>query len=118
MPAFVFICHDGGDKTALRNQHLLEHLAFAEKMEPHILIGGPCPSLDRGAPQFGSSLVVLKADNADAARAMLESDPYFRHKVWDRYEMKAFTPVTGAWIGGRTWDVVGGKVVRRPQQPT
>lgn len=114
MPAFVFICHDGGDKTALRNRHLLEHLAYAEKMESDILVGGPCRGVAPDAPQYSDSLILLKATDEAEARAMLESDPYFRHGIWASYEMMAFTPVTGTYIGGRTWDVIDGKVVRRP----
>lgn len=119
MPAFVFICRDGGDKTALRNKHLMEHLAFAEKMSPHILVGGPCqPSKPADGPQFSDSLVILKAENAEAARSMLESDPYFKNKIWDSYEMMSFTPVIGTYIGGKTWDIVEGKVVRKEPRPT
>jgi len=119
MAVFLFLAKDGGNKTHLRNVHLLEHLTFAESMYANILVGGPCFAADGSTPagQFDRSLVMLQATNADEARSMFESDPYFKNKIWDSYEMIAFTPVIGTYLGGKTWDLIDGKVVRKDLPP-
>ena len=115
MPAFLFFAYDGGDKSALRTQHLITHLNYAESMYKNIMIGGPVFPL--GSKEMDRSLIMLDAPDADAARSMVESDPYFKNKIWDRYEMMAFSPVIGTLLGGKTWDIVDGKVVRKELPP-
>jgi uncharacterized protein YciI len=111
MAAFLFFAYDGGDKSALRTKHLIEHLSFAESMYKNIMIGGPVFPLE--SKQMDRSLIMLEAPDADTARSMFESDPYFKNKIWDRYEMMAFSPVIGTLLGGKTWEIVDGKVVRK-----
>lgn len=119
MAVFLFIAKDGGDKSKLRTDHLIEHLTFAESMYVNILVGGPCFPPDNSLPagQFDRSLVMLEAKDAETARAMFESDPYFKNKIWDSYEMMAFTPVIGTYLGGKTWDLTDGKVTRKTLPP-
>ncbi len=115
MPAFLCFAYDGGDKTALRAAHLIEHLTYAESQYNNIMIGGPC--FEPGSKQLDRSMMMLNAPDETAARSMVESDPYFKNKIWVKYEMMAFSPVIGTLLGGKTWDLVDGKVVRKELPP-
>ncbi|MBL8631266.1 MAG: hypothetical protein JNM81_16650 [Rhodospirillaceae bacterium] len=116
MPAFLFTAKDVPNSAELRTKYLIEHLTFAESMYANILVGGPC--FQTATPNvMDRSLVLLEAPDADAARSMFESDPYFKNKIWASYEMMAFTPVIGTYLGGKSWDLVNGKVVRKELPP-
>ena len=111
---YAFICKDGGDKTQIRRDVLLEHLRYIESVIDKIVVAGTCPPLSSSdPPQFGGSMLMYRADSPAEARSLFECDPYFKNKIWDSYEMMNFSPVAGDYIGGRTWDIVDGKVMRK-----
>lgn len=117
MAYFAFICRDGGDKTGLRRQHLVAHLTYVESVIDRVLIGGPNPPMrPTDTRQFEGSLMVYRADTMAEARALFENDPYFKHGVWDSFEVLNFNPVAGTAVGGKTWDIVDGRV--RAAAPT
>lgn len=91
---------DSPDAPQLRKEHLAAHLDYAAAIIDRIAVGGPL-RVD-GEPDFGS-LIVLKADSEEEARALQEADPYFKAGVWERAEIRPFKPVIGDWVGGKTW---------------
>ena len=116
MPMFAFLCRDGSDKTAARRAHLIEHLQYIESIIDSLVVGGPCPPqrpFDRR--QFEASLMVYRAESMSAARELLENDPYFKNNIWDSFDAFNFNPVAGSYVGGKTWNIVDGKVI--PVQP-
>ncbi|MCB2107545.1 MAG: hypothetical protein KDE14_07585 [Rhodobacteraceae bacterium] len=119
MPMFAFICRDGGDKSEARRTHLIEHLRYVESIVDHMVVGGPCPPT---APfdlrQFEASLMVYKAETMSQARELLENDPYYKNKIWDSVETLLFNPVAGTYIGGTTWDIVDGQMIRKANAQT
>lgn len=120
MQIYAFVCKDNGDQTQRRRELLIEHLRYIESVVDKIVVAGPNPPLDPADPrQFAGSIMVYQADSPEAARSMFESDPYFRNKIWSSYEMMPFSPVVGSYIGGKTWDIVNGQVMRvDPRAPT
>jgi uncharacterized protein YciI len=113
VPIYAFICRDGGNKTQLRRDLLLDHLRYIDTVLDHVVVAGPCPPVQAGdGRQFEGSIMMYRAETAAAARSMFENDPYFKAKVWDSCEMMVFSPVAGDYIGGRTWQIVDGKVTR------
>jgi hypothetical protein len=52
---------------------------------------------------FTGSLVVVKAESEEDARAFLTNDPYFKADIWSSIEIRAFNAAAGDWVGGKTW---------------
>ncbi|KZT65391.1 hypothetical protein DAEQUDRAFT_768866 [Daedalea quercina L-15889] len=40
------------------------------------------------APEFAGSMFILKADSLEAARKLVEEDPFYQTGVWDRDNIK------------------------------
>jgi uncharacterized protein YciI len=91
MPQWLVTAHDGDDPEApaRRQAARSEHLAFIGPMveRGEVLLGGAI--LDEAGTMIGSSVVVEFADRA-ALDAWLESDPYVKHGVWRRIDVKPF----------------------------
>ncbi|MEV4343229.1 YciI family protein [Actinoplanes sp. NPDC049596] len=64
--------NDTPERAARRPEHL-EHLARLEK-EGSLLLAGPLADLSGG-------VIVLIADDLEAAQALVDKDPYTRHGV-------------------------------------
>lgn len=93
MPLFVMIGKNGPDavakRGAVRPRHL-EHLKALDR-DGRIALAGPLLEED-GATPCGS-LVVLEAESYEAARAVVEADPYVTDGVFASYDLRAFTKV-------------------------
>lgn len=93
MPLFVMVGKNGEDavakRGAVRPRHL-EHLKALDR-EGRIALAGPLLESD-GATPCGS-LVVFEATDFEAARALVERDPYVVDGVFESYELRAFTRV-------------------------
>jgi uncharacterized protein YciI len=99
---FVILGYDGPEGPARRPQHRPEHLARLQALaaQGRLVLAGPFASSDveplRGgspAPRPGGSLIILQADSLEAARAFADADPYARHGVFTRVEVRPFTQV-------------------------
>ncbi len=97
---YAIITRDKPGAAATRMEKLKDHLAHIETVLDRLAIAGP---LRDEAGGFTGSLLVVKADSADEARAMLEADPYFRADIWSDIEIRAFNAAAGDWVGGKTW---------------
>lgn len=96
---YAFHCLDGADAPALRERLLGEHLAHVEAHLADYAVAGP---LKDGDVTIGSLLVIRAAD-AQGARARFEADPYFAAGVWRSVHMSQFLGVAGDWVGGAAW---------------
>ena len=99
MPLFAFHCRDGENAAALRERDLQAHLDHVEANIDRYAVAGP---LKRGEDTVGS-LLVLKGESEDDARAFFERDPYFIAGVWQAIRVDEFLSVAGDWVGGAAW---------------
>jgi uncharacterized protein len=91
---------DSPDSAAKRTETRPAHFAHIETIMDKVLIAGPSKNADGS---ICGSLLVIKAQDEAEAEAILKSDPYFIAGVWERWDIRAFTPAAGEWIGGKTW---------------
>ncbi|WP_379554299.1 YciI family protein [Qipengyuania sp. DGS5-3] len=99
MTLFAFYCRDGDHAPEAREKLLSAHLAHVEANIDRYAVAGP---LKRGEETVGS-LLVIKADSEDDARAFFEQDPYFEAGVWQSIRVEEFRGVAGDWVGGAAW---------------
>ncbi|MEO9461098.1 MAG: YciI family protein [Marinomonas sp.] len=99
MTLYAFYCRDGENGAVLREKFLAQHLAHVESAIDKIAVAGP---LKQGDDTVGS-LLVVKAENEENARTILEADPYFDAGVWQSITVDKFLGVAGDWVGGATW---------------
>jgi hypothetical protein len=97
---YAIIAHDAPGAAAIRGEKLKEHLAHVEEQLDRLAVAGP---LRDEAGIFTGSLMIVKADTAEAARELLQSDPYFKAGAWSDIEVRAFGAVAGDWVGGKNW---------------
>jgi uncharacterized protein len=97
---FAIIAWDGPNSAELRAAANADHFAHIETIMDKIAIAGPLKD-DEG--QNIGSMLVLKAESVDEAEAIMKSDPYFKAGVWARWDVRAFLPAAGNWIGGKIW---------------
>ncbi|MFN4020615.1 MAG: YciI family protein [Erythrobacter sp.] len=95
MRMFCFHCRDGEDGGRLRAIHRPAHLAFIHANAEHFVIVGP---LKRADGLIIGSLLIVKAADEAAARAILAEDPYLTGGVWQSIRVDEFTPLLGDWV--------------------
>lgn len=92
MPQFVLHCVDKPDSLALRMATREAHLAYVRGLGPVIKFGGP---MLNEAGEMAGSLIVVEADDLDAARAVSANDPYAKAGLFERVEIHGFRAVLG-----------------------
>jgi uncharacterized protein YciI len=98
---YAIVLRDAPGSAAPRREHLSRHLEFVERVIDRILVAGPLSDPATGA-QTGS-LYVLDVPDFAAARALLESDPYYAAAVWNEITIEPFSAAAGTWVGGLAW---------------
>ncbi len=85
---FVIIGRDGPDGKTLRPGLRPSHLDHVRKHEPggHVVLAGPFTD---GA----GSMLVVRFDSIEEARAMADSDPYWTGGVFESVEVHPFLQV-------------------------
>ena len=104
MALFAFHCRDGEHGEALRAQATEAHLDHVEANIDRYAVAGPLKQDGRNV----GSILVIKADSEDEARAFFEQDPYFKAGVWQAIRVDEFHAVAGDWVGGVAWKEPGG----------
>lgn len=99
MTLYAFYCRDGERGESLREKFLGQHLAHIEANIDDYAVAGP---LKQDGATIGSMLVI-KAEDEDSARAKFEADPYFAAGVWQSIRTSEFMGVAGDWVGGAAW---------------
>ncbi len=94
---FLAFCEDGPEAGERRRALLAQHLDWAAGVHPRLRLAGP---LYDAAGRFAGSVLVIAAESAAEAEALLEGDPYRRGGVWRSCRLFGFLPAAGTWVGG------------------
>ena len=91
---FVITALDRPGSLERRLQVRPAHLDYLQSQAARIKVGGPL--LNESEQPIGS-LLVIEADDRDAAEAFADGDPYRREGVFERVEIRAWRAALGAW---------------------
>ncbi len=92
---FAFICRDKpGEGPELRAKSRPEHLAWIEGLGDRIKAAGPLMDDDCAEPR--GSLLIVEADDLDAARALSKTDPYAISGVFESVTVQPWK-----WLFGK-----------------
>lgn len=91
---FVITALDRPGSLERRLQVRPAHLDYLRSQAARIKVGGPL--LNESEQPIGS-LLVIEADDRDAAEAFADGDPYRREGVFERVEIRAWRAALGAW---------------------
>ena len=92
MAQFVLICIDKPGSLELRMATRQAHFAYAGEHKG-IRLGGPF--LDETGDMAGS-LIIMDADDIEAARAFSANDPYTKAGLFERVEIRPWRATFGA----------------------
>ncbi len=86
MPLFALIARDRKNGLERRLAHRPAHLEHMARLDAsgRIRYGGP---LLNEKSEMSGSLIIIEADDLEAARATFGDDPYIIHAVFEDYEI-------------------------------
>ena len=86
MPLFALIARDRKNGLERRMAHRPAHLEHMARLDAsgRIRYGGP---LLNEKSEMSGSLIIIEADDLEAARATFGDDPYIIHAVFESYEV-------------------------------
>ncbi|MFU8817226.1 MAG: YciI family protein [Pseudomonadales bacterium] len=88
---YVLFCEDKADSQSLRLATREAHLSYVAARAGMVKLAGPMLS-DDGERMLGS-LFIIEAEDADAARALHDSDPYTVAGLWGNVVIRPFRQV-------------------------
>ncbi|GAB3157449.1 YciI family protein [Micromonospora sonneratiae] len=93
-PCFLVTAAYAADAATRREPYRAAHLAHMRQLlaDGSALIVGALADLS-------ASVLVLPAESAEAARAVIERDPYWQHGVWTSVEVVPYLAATPDNIG-------------------
>jgi hypothetical protein len=91
---YALICFDKRDSAALRAEVRPKHLAYIEANKARVKIAGPFLS-DDGAQMVGS-LLIIEADDLEAAWNFANEDPYAKAGLFAEVDVKPWRWIVGA----------------------
>lgn len=94
MALFCFYCRDGENNDKLREVHLEAQREWMAQHEENYRAAGP---LTNAKGEFVGSLLIIEAEDEQAARATVNDDPYLVGGVWQSIRVDKFEPVKGRW---------------------
>jgi len=89
VPLFVFIGHDGPDGSERRKLNRERHVAHLEALDRAVRLAYGGPIRDESDRSIGA-LLILDAPDLEAARAIVDQDPYVTGGVFARIELNRF----------------------------
>jgi len=92
MPLFILNCIDKPGALQVRLGAREAHLAYVRERLAMMKLGGP--RLDDAGDMAGS-LMIIEADDLDAARAFNANDPYTLAGLWQSVEITPFRVTIG-----------------------
>lgn len=95
-PTFLVTATFAADAATRRTPHRAAHLGYVGE-----LLDTGTALLAGAHTDLTASVLVLRAPDAAAARALVERDPYWRHRIWTGIEVTAFLAATGPRSNGR-----------------
>lgn len=93
MPTFLLMNIDKPDSLALRMANREAHLDYCRANAEIIRLGGPVMT-DGG--EMAGSMLILDVDDAAAAQAFSDNDPYTKADLFQRREVRPFKVTLGA----------------------
>lgn len=86
--------YDYSEQAAARDEHRPAHRAFLAALadDGALLLSGPFADSPDGA------LIVLEADDAEAARALLREDPFQQQGLVESVTVREWALVLGSWL--------------------
>jgi uncharacterized protein len=97
MPQFILLCRDNPDSLELRMATRPAHLEYFEKFGNKAVLGGPLLDGD-GKPK--GSMLLIEADDEDAAREIAAADPYAKAGLFASVEVIPFRTVIANYPKG------------------
>ena len=93
MPIFAMIARDGPDGLSLRKKFHDEHVAHVSALNDagSIVLAGPLQ--DDGNESSIGVVIVFEATNLEAARRIVDQDPYVTAGVFESLTVNAFRKV-------------------------
>jgi uncharacterized protein len=101
-PTFLFVCKDGPDAFALRQEHLAGHLKHVEDHWQSYVTAGPLK--EPGKTAIGGSAFIVMAETVEAAWALMKGDPYISSGMYATIEVHDMTMSIGVYPGGKIWE--------------
>jgi uncharacterized protein YciI len=86
---FAFVCKDKPGHLNVRMETRPEHVAHLTKLNEEGTLKMAGPFLDVDGKPCGS-LIIVNADDIDAAKTLADSDPYAKAGLFESVEVKAF----------------------------
>ncbi|MGV1013546.1 MAG: YciI family protein [Methyloceanibacter sp.] len=83
---YALICTDKPDSLALRKANRPEHLAYLESLGEALVFAGPF--IDTDGETMNGSLIVVEAPSLDAARAIIEGDPFAKAGIFAEVDIR------------------------------
>lgn len=93
MPVYA-VSYEYSDQSAARDEHRPAHRTFLSALADDgvILASGPFSQRPDGA------LIVLEADDGEAARTLLREDPFQQQGLVERVTVREWTLLLGSWL--------------------
>jgi uncharacterized protein YciI len=98
---FLVICRDAPGQSDMRETHLGGHLAHVEANWTRYLTAGPIRI--PGEKALVGSIFLVFADDLQAAKTLMEGDPYVTSGLYGSVEYFENTLSIGQFIGGKIW---------------
>ena len=92
---FCFYCRDGEHGARLRELYRDEHWEYIATCEGDYTVAGLLKGKDG---QTVGSMLLVQAENEQAARTIFEGDPFFTGGVWQSVRLDRFDPLFGTWL--------------------
>lgn len=86
---FALLCKDKPEHLNLRMEVRPVHVEYLNKLNAEGTLGMAGPFLDGDGKPCGS-LVIVKAETAEAAKALADADPYAKADLFESVEIKPF----------------------------
>lgn len=86
---FALLCTDKPGALQLRLDTRPDHLAYLNDLNAKGILKIAGPLLDEDGKPTGS-LIILKAETVEEARALAEADPYAKAGLFSTVEIKAY----------------------------
>jgi uncharacterized protein YciI len=90
MPLFVMLGRDAPDGAAVRAANRADHVAHLDALDAEGRLAYAGPIRDDADERSVGAVIVLVAESLEAARALVERDPYVRHGVFGTLEVSRF----------------------------
>ena len=94
MPLFLITARDKPASLDLRMKTRLAHVEHLQSIGARLKVAGP--TVDGNGDPDGS-VVVIEADDLDAAKAFADADPYAKAELFASVDVRAWRAPLGVW---------------------